>query len=84
MEGLERKSNLSKPVNHTSMLMLFSKRTPSSFIRTRAIPAIYAAHLGPKPSSEYRIKKYLKENNIMNKHKPLRWIPTKVASGTFI
>lgn len=31
--------------SHTSILMLFSKRTPSSFIKTKIVPATYAAHL---------------------------------------
>lgn len=32
-------------ISHTSMLILFSKRTPSSFIKTKIVPATYAAHL---------------------------------------
>lgn len=32
-------------ISYTSILMLFSKRTPSSFIKTKIVPATYAAHL---------------------------------------
>lgn len=32
-------------ISRTSILMLFSKRTPRSFIKTKIVPATYAAHL---------------------------------------
>lgn len=69
----------------TSILMLFSKRTPSSFIKTKIVPATYAAHLNWNHISIAFIVEHCNYNTGKQKLITLLgWISSKVVFSIVI